>query len=83
MTEKNKGETPPIYAIRIQNHLDQSLMEWFEGMSITYLENGQTVLCGPVVDQSALHGLLVKIRQFNLILISVKEIDPYSWRKLQ
>ncbi len=76
MTEKNKGAVSPIYEIRIQNHLDQSLMEWFEGMSITYLENGQTVLYGPAVDQSALHGLLAKIRQLNLILISVKEIDP-------
>ncbi len=77
MTEKNEGVLSPTYEIRIQNHLDQSLMEWFEGMSITYLENGQTVLCGPVVDQSALHGLLGKIRQFDLVLISVKEIAPF------
>ncbi len=49
-------------------------------MTITNLENGEAILSGPVVDQSALHGLLEKLRQLNMILISVKKIDSSSYR---
>jgi len=75
MTNKNFAEIP-IYEIRIKNHLKGGWQGRFEGMSIINLDNGEAVLFGPVVDQSALHGLLEKVRQLNLILISVRRIDP-------
>lgn len=66
----------PVYEIRIQSHLEDRMLEWFEGLTITSLENGESILSGPIVDQSALHGFLAKIRQLDLVLISVKKIDP-------
>ena len=73
-TEDHKsGEVhPECYEIRVGGHLSQRFSDWFNGMSITNLENGETVLRGAVVDQAALHGLLNRIRDLNLKLISVK-----------
>jgi len=65
-----------IYNICVEGLLDPSWSEWLEGMEITHLENEQTLLCGPVADQAALHGLLNRIRDMNLVLVSVE-------RKLQ
>lgn len=62
-----------IYHIRLEGHLDRSWSEWLEGMSITLLENGETLLSGTVADQAALHGLLAKIRDMNLKLLSVEK----------
>jgi len=76
MTAKKVYEIPPIYEIRINSHLDQRWLDWYDGMTITNLENGEAILYGPIVDQSALHGLLARLREFNLTLISVKKIDP-------
>jgi len=64
---------PAIYHIRVEGQLDQSWSEWMEGMSITLVENGDTLLSGPVTDQSALYGLLAKIRDSNLKLLSVEK----------
>ncbi len=75
MTKTHFSEVP-IYEIRIKTHFKECLQEWFEGMNITVLDNGEAILSGPIVDQSALHGLLAKARQLNLVLISVKKIDP-------
>ncbi len=74
MGDRNTAESPLVYEIRIENHLEMDDCEWFEGMTITNLESGEILITGPVVDQCALHGLLMKIRQFNLTLISVKQI---------
>jgi hypothetical protein len=60
-----------IYRIRLEGHLDPSWSEWLDGMTITTEENGETLLTGVVVDQAALHGLLERIRDLNLILISI------------
>ncbi len=60
-----------IYQIRIKGHLDRRWTDWFGGMTITLEENGYTLLTGPVVDQAALHGLLRKVRDLGLPLISV------------
>ncbi len=76
MIRKDCSDRPAVYEIRIKNHLKNEWQEWFEGMSITNLENGETILSGLIVDQSALHGLLAKVQQLNLTLISVKKIDP-------
>ena len=62
---------PMIYQIRIKGHLDRRWTDWFGGMTITLEENGYTLLTGPVVDQAALHGLLRKVRDLGLPLISV------------
>jgi hypothetical protein len=51
-------DQPMVYQIRIKGHLDQQWTEWFEGLTITLEDNGDTRLTGPVIDQAALHGLL-------------------------
>jgi hypothetical protein len=73
MTRTSKKDTgiPTIYNIRVKGHLDPCWSEWLDGVVITPLENGETFLSGPVVDQAALHGLLAKIRDLNLKPISV------------
>lgn len=60
------------YEIRLKGHLDNRWADWFEGLTITLEDNGETLLSGPVVDQAALHGLLRKIRDLGMPLISVK-----------
>jgi len=60
-----------LYEIRIRGHLDDRWADWFESMAITLEDNGDTVLTGPVVDQAALHGLLKKVRDLGLPLLSV------------
>jgi hypothetical protein len=64
---------PTIYEIHVESQIDPSWSEWLEGMSIVPLPNGQTVLSGPVSDQAALHGLLNRIRDLNLILLYVEK----------
>jgi hypothetical protein len=67
---------PTIYQIRIKGHLGPQWMDWFDGLTVTLEEDGNTLLSGPVVDQSALHGILKKIRDLGIPLASVNEIDP-------
>jgi hypothetical protein len=66
------------YEIRLKGRLDSSWAEWLGGMSLTHASDGTTVLVGPVVDQAALHGLLQKLRDLGITLISVNEgeVDP-------
>lgn len=69
------------YTIRLQGRLDPRWTGWFDGMSITYAEPlGETVLSGGVPDQAALHGLLAKIRDLNLELISVEKQTRSEWQ---
>ena len=67
---------PPFYQIRVKGHLDPGWSEWFAGLAITHEPNGETLLTGPVVDQAALFGLLLKIRDLNLTLLSLLRIEP-------
>jgi hypothetical protein len=67
---------PGRYAIRIQGHLDDRWAAWFEGLSFTHASDGTTILAGPVVDQAALYGLLRKVRDLGLPLLSVIQVDP-------
>ena len=62
--------------IRLKGHLDERWTDWFEGLTITREANGETRLTGPVVDQTALHGLLRKVRDLGLPLISVNCSEP-------
>ena len=63
-----------VYQIKIRGELDPAWAEWFEGLALTHDCEGNTVLTGPIVDHTALHSLLLKIRDLNLKLISVNEI---------
>jgi hypothetical protein len=62
---------PEYYEIKIRGHLDQRWSDWFAGLKLTHLGGEETLLSGPLPDQAALHGLLERIRDFNLTLISV------------
>jgi hypothetical protein len=66
---------PTIYKIRIKGHLDPQWTDWFEGLTITLEENGETLLTGLVVDQAALHGLLKRIRDLGMPLVSVCPVE--------
>ncbi len=65
-----------VYNIRVEGHLDGAWSDWFDGLQITNSENGVAVLSGEIVDQAALHGVLNKVRNLNLPLISVTSVDP-------
>jgi len=80
MAHKHNPKTDPdksmLYQIRIRGHLDCQWTNWFEGLTITLEDNGDTLLSGPVVDQAALHGLLKKVRDLGMPLLSVLSIRP-------
>jgi hypothetical protein len=69
-------DEPGRYEIRVKGHLDARWAERFGGMTITLAENGETLLTGPVIDQAALHGLLKKVRDLGLPLVSVNPVRP-------
>lgn len=64
------------YEIRLKGHLDTQRADWFDGLTITLEEDGDTLLTGPVMDQAALHGLLKKVRDLGLPLVSVNPVEP-------
>ncbi len=70
------GGQPIVYQIRITGHLGREWTEWFEGLAITLDANGDTLLTGPLVDQAALHGVLKKVRDLGLPLVSVTRVGP-------
>jgi hypothetical protein len=80
MSEKHNPENsikqPMIYQIRLEEHLDHQWTNWFEGIAITMEDNNHTLLTCQVVDQAALHGLLKKVRDLGLTLISVIRVEP-------
>jgi hypothetical protein len=79
MPGEQRSERDPdqlkIFQIRIQGHLSQQWTDWFDGLIITLEEDGNTLLNGPVVDQSALHGILKRIRDLGMPLLSVNSAD--------
>ena len=79
MTNKQptkKHNQYPFYEIRLKGHLEPRWVKWFDGLTITLEEDGDTLLTGPVVDQAALHGLLKKVRDLGMPLISVNSVGP-------
>jgi len=77
-------ENGGVYEIKIKGRLDEHWKQWFEGMELGNVTNGETgqqctLITGSIADQPALHGLLAKIRDLNLTLISVREINPKDW----
>jgi hypothetical protein len=79
MSNDPKQDTEPIQAmileIKIKGHLDDQWTDWFGGMTITLEENGDILLTGPVVDQAALYGLLRRVRDLGMPLVSVNRVD--------
>jgi hypothetical protein len=67
---------PVVYQIRLRGHLGPQWTGWFGGLTITLEDNGDTLLSGPVVDQAALHGLLRKVRDLGMPLLSVSRVEP-------
>jgi len=65
-----------VYQIRLKGHLGSQWADWFEGLTITLEDGGDTLLTGPVVDQAALHGLLKKVRDLGMPLVSVCPVEP-------
>ena len=63
-----------LYEIRLKGHLDAQWKTWFDGLTMTLEENGNTLLSGPVTDQAALHGLLKKVRDLGMPLVSVNQV---------
>jgi hypothetical protein len=72
----NRLDQPMVYQIRIKGHLNRRWTEWFGDVTITLEDNGETLLTCPVVDQAALHGLLRKVRDLGLPLISAVRVNP-------
>ena len=66
---------PLVYQIRIKGHLGREWTDWFGGLTIQLQDNGDTLLTGPVVDQAALYGLLKKVRDVGIPLLSVIEVQ--------
>lgn len=66
---------PVVYQIRLKGHLSHQWSDWFEGLTITLEESGDTLLTGPVIDQAALFGLLKKVRDLGMPLISVNRVE--------
>lgn len=64
-----------VYQIRIKGHLGIQWADWFGGLSITLEDNGDTLVTGPVIDQAALHGLLRKVRDLGMPLLSIMRMD--------
>ncbi len=67
---------PGFYEIRLKGHLDDQWTGWFDNLTITLEENGDMLLIGPVVDQAALHGLLRKVRDLGMPLLSINRVEP-------
>ena len=74
--ESVEGERMTVYEIRVKGHLDGHWSDWFDGLTIANMENGEAVLSGEIVDQSALHGVLNKVRDLGLPLVAVRGAGP-------
>jgi len=72
---KANSDQPLVYQIRIKGHLSHQWTDWFEGLTITLEEDGDTLLTGPVIDQAALHGLLKKVRDLGMPLVSINPVE--------
>ena len=75
-TQTGRHQDPGRYEIRVKGHLGNRWAAWFDGLTLIHGSDGTTIIEGPVADQAALHGLLQKIRDLGLPLISVNHADP-------
>jgi hypothetical protein len=70
-----RGGAPPQYELRVDGHIDDRWIAWFDDLTLTRESDGTTTLRGSVLDQAALHGLLAKVRDLGVTLLSVEVID--------
>ena len=75
MTDRREFDRQAVYQIRVKGSLDGKWSDWFDGLTITPQGDDETLLAGPVADQAALHGLLGKIRDLGLPLLSVRRVE--------
>jgi hypothetical protein len=75
-TSTGQPHERPWYEIRLRGRLDRRWSDWFDGLALTTATDGTTTIRGPVVDQAALHGLLQRLRDLGLPLISVTPVEP-------
>ena len=75
MNSEHTFDEPSFYQIHVKGRLDQKWKDWFNGFEITYT-NGDTLLQGTVPDQAALHGILAKINDLGLPIVSVESLEP-------
>lgn len=75
------SEPTVVYQIRLKGHLGSQWSDWFAGLTITLEDNGETLLAGPVVDQAALYGLLRKVRDLGIPLISVNRAEYFAQKE--
>jgi len=75
-SQENDASQPMVYQIRIKGHLGRRWIGWFDEMTITLEDNGDTLITGMVVDQAALHGYLRKVRDLGMPLLSVNTLRP-------
>ena len=78
--QKRKGN---CYQIMVQGHLEQNWSEWFDGLSIRNLPSGESILSGWIIDQAALHGILIKVRDLGLPLISLNHLSSDQKTKIE
>ena len=78
LESKPPPSQPVVYQIRLKGHLGSQWTDWFEGLTITLEDNGDTLITGPVIDQAALHGLLKKVRDLGMPLVSVSPVEHGS-----
>jgi hypothetical protein len=74
-TASREHDEPGLYEVRIKGHLDSRWAGWFEGLTITLEDNGVTLLTGPLLDQAALPGLMRKVRDAGLPLVSITHVE--------
>jgi len=77
LTTKPDPGQPMVYQVRLKGHLDRQWTDWFGGLTITLEDNGDTLLTGLVTDQAALYGLLKKVRDLGIPLVSVNRVEPH------
>ena len=75
MSDGREFDRPAVYRIQVKGSLDQKWSDWFDGFTVTLQADDETSLTGPVADQAALHGLLAKVRDLGLPLLSVKRVE--------
>jgi len=75
-TSVGRSHNPDRYEIRLKGHLESRWAAWFDGLTLTHDGDGTTLIHGPVVDQAALYGLLTRVRDLGLPLISVTQVQP-------
>ena len=74
-TSNNEARSPTLYCIRVEGCLDRDWCDWFEGLHIA-VQDGETILTGPIPDQPALHGVLKKMRDLGLTLVALERMAP-------